>query len=80
MAVIALAGVGTLDFSLQGSAASTAPLSARMTSAGRMAGQHLNSPITGIVPTADRQGYWLVAKDGGVFAFGDAAFERSHGG
>ena len=31
---------------------------------------------------ADRtgQGYWLVASDGGIFAFGDAAFEGSTGG
>ena len=30
--------------------------------------------------TADGQGYWLVAADGGVFAFGDAAFLGSAGG
>ncbi|MGO9028560.1 MAG: hypothetical protein ACLQOZ_08020 [Acidimicrobiales bacterium] len=47
---------------------------------GSMAGQPLNSPITGIVPTSDGHGYWLVAEDGGVFSFGDAAFEGSLGG
>jgi hypothetical protein len=47
---------------------------------GSMGGQHLNSPITGIVATADGHGYWLVAKDGGVFSYGDAAFEGSMGG
>jgi hypothetical protein len=26
------------------------------------------------------QGYWLVASDGGIFAFGDAAFYGSTGG
>ncbi len=31
-------------------------------------------------PTADGGGYWLVAADGGIFAYGDAAFEGSHGG
>jgi hypothetical protein len=31
----------------------------------------------GIVPTADRGGYWLDASDGGVFAFGDAGFDGS---
>jgi N-acetylmuramoyl-L-alanine amidase len=30
--------------------------------------------------TADGGGYWLVASDGGVFAFGDAAFAGSMGG
>ena len=29
--------------------------------------------------TADGQGYWFVATDGGVFAFGDAAFRGSAG-
>jgi hypothetical protein len=28
----------------------------------------------GITPTADRAGYWLVASDGGIFAFGDSGF------
>ena len=30
--------------------------------------------------TPDGKGYWEVASDGGVFAFGDAAFEGSMGG
>ena len=30
--------------------------------------------------TADGQGYWLVAADGGVFSFGDAGFRGSMGG
>ncbi len=47
---------------------------------GSMAGTHLNSPITGIVPTSDGAGYWLVAQDGGVFAFGDAVYSGSMGG
>jgi hypothetical protein len=46
---------------------------------GSMGGKHLNSPITGIVATADGHGYWLVAKDGGVFSFGDAVYEGSMG-
>jgi hypothetical protein len=29
---------------------------------------------------ADGGGYWLVARDGGVFAFGDAPFLGSMGG
>jgi len=34
----------------------------------------LNAPIVGIAATPDGHGYWLVAADGGVFTFGDAAF------
>jgi hypothetical protein len=30
--------------------------------------------------TADGGGYWLVASDGGVFAYGDAVFYGSTGG
>jgi hypothetical protein len=30
--------------------------------------------------TPDGKGYWLVASDGGVFNFGDAAFYGSMGG
>ena len=40
-------------------------------------GHHLSAPIVGIVPTPDGKGYLMVAKDGGVFAFGDAHFEGS---
>ena len=41
------------------------------------ASRKLNAPIVGIVPSADGGGYFLVASDGGVFAFGDAKFEGS---
>jgi Ice-binding-like len=40
-------------------------------------GKHLNAPIVGMVPSFDGGGYFMVASDGGVFAFGDAAFEGS---
>lgn len=33
---------------------------------------HLAAPIVALVPTHDDGGYWLVASDGGVFAFGNA--------
>ncbi|HVX20292.1 MAG TPA: hypothetical protein VHB02_02985 [Acidimicrobiales bacterium] len=42
-----------------------------------MAGQSLNQPTVGIAATPDGKGYWLVAQDGGIFAFGDATFEGS---
>ncbi len=37
----------------------------------------LNAPIVGMVPTRTGRGYFMVASDGGVFAFGDARFEGS---
>ncbi|WP_276938260.1 hypothetical protein [Ferrimicrobium acidiphilum] len=43
-----------------------------------LSGSHpLNAPIVGIVPTANGQGYWLIAADGGVFDFGNAGFYGS---
>jgi hypothetical protein len=41
---------------------------------------NLNKPIIGIAATADGKGIWLVASDGGVFAYGDAPFYGSMGG
>jgi hypothetical protein len=40
---------------------------------------HLNAAVVGIASTPDGGGYWLVAADGGVFAYGDAAFYGSLG-
>jgi hypothetical protein len=37
----------------------------------------LAAPIVGMVPSLDGGGYFMVASDGGVFAFGDAKFEGS---
>jgi hypothetical protein len=42
--------------------------------------QALNAPVVGIVATPDGKGYWLVASDGGVFAFGDSSYHGSMGG
>jgi hypothetical protein len=39
----------------------------------------LRQPIVGMDATATGRGYWLVAADGGVFAFGDAPFLGSAG-
>ena len=39
----------------------------------------LNKPIVGIAHTADQLGYWMVASDGGIFAFGDAHYYGSTG-
>ena len=45
--------------------------------AGSQAPNRLNAPVVGIVPSADGRGYFMVAADGGVFAFGDARFAGS---
>jgi hypothetical protein len=45
--------------------------------AGSGAPRSLNAPIVGMVPSNDGGGYFMVASDGGVFAFGDARFEGS---
>ncbi len=39
----------------------------------------LAKPVVGMAATPDGKGYWLVASDGGVFAFGDAGFFGSTG-
>jgi YVTN family beta-propeller protein len=45
--------------------------------AGTTAPKRLNAPIVGMVPSQSGNGYFMVASDGGVFAFGDAQFEGS---
>src|ERR671915_596675 len=47
--------------------------------AGSMGSVRLNAPVRSLVPDPDGAGYWLVASDGGVFAF-DAPFRGSMGG
>jgi hypothetical protein len=47
---------------------------------GSTGGMQLNSPIVDMARTPSGKGYWLVAADGGVFAFGDAPFHGSLGG
>ena len=40
-------------------------------------GAKLNAPIVGMVPSANGGGYFMVAADGGVFAFGNARYSGS---
>jgi Glycosyl hydrolases family 43 len=40
----------------------------------------LNAPVVGMTATSDGAGYWLQGADGGIFSYGDAAFEGSMGG
>ena len=47
---------------------------------GDLASASPDRPVVGMASTADAAGYWLVASDGGVFAYGDAAFHGSTGG
>ncbi len=46
---------------------------------GDLSATALNQPIVGMATTPDGGGYWLVASDGGIFAFGDARFFGSTG-
>jgi hypothetical protein len=45
-----------------------------------MGGVALNRPVVGMAATPDGNGYWEVASEGGIFAFGDAGFHGSMGG
>jgi hypothetical protein len=40
---------------------------------------NLNQPVVGMATTPSGGGYWMVATDGGIFAFGDANFYGSTG-
>jgi hypothetical protein len=46
---------------------------------GSMGGTRLNKPVMSLAPDPDGVGYWLVASDGGIFAF-QATFFGSMGG
>jgi hypothetical protein len=37
----------------------------------------LNRPVLSMAPTANGKGYWLIAEDGGMFTFGNAAYRGS---
>ncbi|GIU87713.1 MAG: hypothetical protein KatS3mg009_2228 [Acidimicrobiia bacterium] len=56
------------------------PAPAAPTFHGSLGGMRLNAPVTTIVATATGRGYHVFARDGGVFAFGDAVFRGSLGG
>jgi hypothetical protein len=45
-----------------------------------MGGKPLSRPVVAIAATPGGRGYWEVASDGGIFAFGDAPFDGSMGG
>ena len=73
---------GVLVARLDGSVAALAPGGASCASSivhGSLAGVHLNAPIIGIAALPGGNGYWLLASDGGVFAYGAAQFHGSTG-
>lgn len=47
---------------------------------GSMGGTKLNAPIVAMATTPSGNGYWLVASDGGIFAFGNGGSFGSTGG
>ncbi|HWL36951.1 MAG TPA: CHAP domain-containing protein [Frankiaceae bacterium] len=51
-----------------------------LTVSGARPAEALNQPIVGVTATPDRGGYWMYARDGGVFSFGNATFHGSTGG
>ncbi|MCZ7527007.1 MAG: CAP domain-containing protein [Acidimicrobiia bacterium] len=63
LAVIPLAGTASTDGRLARAVAASSP----------------NRPVVGIASTPSGLGYWLVAADGGIFAFGDARYHGSTG-
>ncbi|MHB8681497.1 MAG: hypothetical protein ACYDA2_05305 [Acidimicrobiales bacterium] len=42
-----------------------------------MADRHLAAPVAAIGESPDGGGYWMLGRDGGIFAFGDAPYEGS---
>jgi len=47
---------------------------------GSAGGEHLNAPVVAMAMAPRSGGYWEVASDGGIFAFGGAGFFGSMGG
>ena len=46
---------------------------------GSTGGMRLNAPVIGMAIDPVSGGYWLAARDGGVFSFGGASFRGSLG-
>ena len=70
----AAAATGWWRATAASSATATPPSSARPASLS------LNAPVTGMASTSDGDGYWLVARDGGIFTYGDASYSVRSGG
>jgi hypothetical protein len=71
----AFAGAGSVTSSVV-----TAPAATAATYVGSAARLVLRSPIVAMATTPTGRGYWLAARDGGIFAFGDARYRGAMGG
>jgi hypothetical protein len=67
------------EVSLVAAAGPAAAVEARGSATALGAPAFVAQPIVGMAATADGAGYWLVAADGGIFAYGTAPFHGSTG-
>jgi len=74
--VVGITGSGASGYALTTSAATVTSFGTTETfpPAGPLA---LNAPVASITPPVGAAGYWLIATDGGVFAYGNAPYEGS---
>jgi hypothetical protein len=85
--VAALGGLGIVGYPGHGAgteeravgAAATGTAFGDASDLGSMQGKALAQPVVGMAGTRTGKGYWLVARDGGIFSFGDAKFYGSTG-
>ena len=81
LAALAFVGLGTAPVSPASAATppanSVVPFGATGVGANAVAGA--NAPVVAIAATRDGAGYWLAARDGGIFNYGDAGFFGSAG-
>ena len=78
LSFVAVSAVGWATLASAAEGPAVTPLDGS-TDAGDLAGLTLADEVVGMAATPSGGGYWLVATDGGVFAFGDAAFHGSTG-
>lgn len=77
--VVGIASTGDGNGYVETDSAGDVAVFGQATCYGALTGLHLNKPIVGLAMDKKTGGYWLVASDGGVFAF-NAPFMGSAGG
>jgi ribosomal protein L24E len=85
--VAALGGLGIVGYPVHGAGSEERDVGAAASGTsfgdasdlGSMQGKALAQPVVGMAATRTGKGYWLVARDGGIFSFGDAKFYGSTG-